>query len=93
MDGMAVRARPRPPRGNDSWRLAVARARESWDELTGAPPAPVGFEPGLQLQVTEPDGSFTYRPIERRGYSDQAAASILTTALGLWTDTAATLAG
>lgn len=34
---MTIRARPRPPRGNDSWRLAIVRARESWDDLTGGP--------------------------------------------------------
>jgi len=61
--GSARPARTARPAG--SWGAAVARARATWDGLTGA----------------------------RSGdwYSEAAAAAILSTALGLWADTAASL--
>jgi hypothetical protein len=56
--------RSRAARPDGSWGVAISRAVESWDGLTGGAPA---------------DGV----------YSDVAAAAILSTALGLWADTAA----
>ena len=47
---MAVRRAARAPRGEESWRLAIARARASWDELTGGPDGPrYSFENGRGL--------------------------------------------
>ena len=57
-----------------SWEAAVDRARRSWDDLTGGP--------GIARRSL--DGTLPAGP----RYSD-AAAAILSTALGLWSDTAA----
>ena len=70
----------RPARGArpaGSWAASLARARAAWDGLTGGPAA---FGPGWESGAPS-------------RYSEAAAAAILSTALGLWADTAAALGG
>ena len=57
-----------------SWAAAVDRARASWDDLTGGPTRALHDAGGNA---------------DRARYTDAAAAAILSTALGLWSDTAA----
>lgn len=83
--------------------MALDRARSAWDSLAGGP-LPVcsscGNRGGALLLVPDVD-VLLHRPgcdAERRElvtgrYSDAAAASILSTAVALWSDTAAGLAG
>lgn len=79
--GRPVTGKGRPA---GSWGAAVERAREAWDGLAGGPERcvcgiPAGDERAHRLDCRE------------GRYSDRAAAAILSTALGLWADTAATL--
>lgn len=68
-----------------SWGAAMARAREAWDTLAGGP------EPCIcGLRLGGDAATAGHRVDCREGrYSDAAAAAILSTALGLWSDTAA----
>jgi hypothetical protein len=88
-----TRAPGRGARPAGSWPVAVQRARDAWDALTGGPNVDVGpdtssLAPG-EIVDGSPDGPL---PRDLR-YSDMAAASILDTALRLWPDTAATMGG
>jgi len=67
----------RGPRAAGSWAAAVARARAAWDGLTGGP--------AMAVPIGYAAGTVRY--------SDAAAAAILSTALGLWADTATALGG
>ncbi len=69
----------RPP---GSWGASVERARAAWDGLTG----------GGTVRRHEIGEDGIARP-GRWVYSDQAAAAILDVALGLWSDTAASMGG
>jgi hypothetical protein len=69
----------RPP---GSWGAAVERARAAWDGLTGGPT--------VRRAAIGPDGASLPASWV---YSDIAAESILATALGLWSDTAASMGG
>jgi hypothetical protein len=84
-----------------SFSVALARARDAWDGLTGGPGVAV-------VDYSQCDcgaGSAVWAPpaappehapgcagwINTGRYSDTAAAAILDTALGLWSDTAASM--
>ncbi len=85
-------ARSAGPRPAESWAAAVARARESWDALTGGPRvcsacwsvAGQGEGPGSDCPACGRTGTV-------RLYSEAAAAAILRTAGVLWGDTARAL--
>lgn len=80
---MAGRARPA-----GSFAVALARAREAWDGLTGGPNVEHGpdIEPGHVMALGPDD-----RPPVRLVYSEVAAAAIIDAALRLWPDSAATM--
>jgi hypothetical protein len=81
-------ARSRAPRPAGSWPLAIERAREAWDDLTGGPNVEFGaMVPPGSVRVMGPDEVVPPRLV----YSDMAAAVILETALGLWSDVVASL--
>lgn len=71
-----------------SFAVALARARDAWDGLTGGPGVPFGpdIEAGHVVALGPGDD-----PGVRLVYSDAAAAAILALALGLWPDTAASM--
>lgn len=73
----------RDPRPEGSFGLAMDRARRWWDELAGGPAGECshGYKGGPC-----PSGCALPR------YSDVAAAAILSTALALWADAAASMA-
>lgn len=79
----------RGPRPAGSWAAAVARARGTWDQLTGGPTVDIGPD----TSVVGPGELVAEDRLPRDiRYSDQAAAAIMAAALGLWADTAAAMA-
>lgn len=85
-------ARPRSARAPGSWALAIERARDAWAAVGGAGICDgcgcVGAVVGGLIR-----GAHTGEPHDGRAIlSDVAAAAVLSTALGLWADTAAQLA-
>jgi hypothetical protein len=81
--GVKAAGRPRDPRPEGSFGLAVDRARRWWDDLAGGPAGECahGYKGGPC-----PSGCSLPR------YSDVAAAAILSTAVALWADAAASMA-
>jgi|GEM_PF-3058380 len=84
----AAASRPRAARAPGSWALAVARAREAWDDLTGGPAVDIGPDTSRLAPGAVADPATLPRDMR---YSDAAAAAILAAALGLWADTAAAM--
>ena len=89
-----------------SWAASVARARAAFDGLAGASTVITGAvvdAGGGEVRVLVDRGTRAYPAVgvgvrvvvlgSGAGYSDVAAAAILSTALGLWSDTAAALGG
>lgn len=84
--------RPAGPRPEGSWSIALRRARETWDDLTGGPTVDLGPDTsGLAPGELRPVGVNDGLP-HRYGYSPMAARTIIETALALWPDTAASMA-
>lgn len=79
----------RGARPSGSWALAFARAREAWDDLAGPPSVVAECDCGRGGPVYEPGCAWAGGP----RHSEAAAAAILATALGLWGDSAASIAG
>lgn len=87
-----------------SWSTALARARDAWDDLTGGPGPAVqdlarcdcgGLNRAANIGAAPDDVAAHSRAcssiLSNGMYSDAAAAAILDTALGLWSDTAASM--
>jgi hypothetical protein len=84
-------ATARGPRPAGSWSAAIERARDAWDDLTGGPGVgPCDCRPGRQGARVHDLGCASVQPAR---YSEGAAAAILSTALGLWSDTGLLMGG
>lgn len=86
-------ARRSGPRPDGSWSIALRRARDAWDDLTGGPTVDLGPDvDSIPAGELRPVGANDGLP-HRYGYSTAAARAILDTAIALWPDVAASMAG